>query len=444
MKKDFKKLKIIFQNDPEMLRSLDSQEQMQKLEEVRLAREMEGIKISKEVFLKGEDGYTPVAGLDYFTPEEATSFKKEITPVKGKDYFDGKDGKNGRDGKDADVAGIEKNISAKLVKLIPTKEEILSQIPKPKDGVNGKDGLNGKDGENPKIEDVVDEIKKGKLLDISDIRNWQSLKSKSKGSDGFDMNDQRWHGGGGASGDGTYTPKGVTTATVGGITSGTDLGTIPVSIQSIFDAMLYPPNIPTTTLTTTPPGGLYENGNVISSVDLASTTTAGSLPITSFIFKKNGATIYTSPTPNPSGGTETYTDGTGVSSNTVYQAIVGDGVHTGSASVSFTYVSAYYYGVAAPGLDISIDGGGLTKLVIENSPTITESFSPTSQVYYFAYPSSYPALTSILDTNGFETIGDWTVSTVAVTNSYGNTVNYRQYEFNNLTTQVNFSNTFIQ
>jgi len=41
MKKNYSKLKIVFQDDPEMLRSLEAQEQMEKLEEVRAAREME-------------------------------------------------------------------------------------------------------------------------------------------------------------------------------------------------------------------------------------------------------------------------------------------------------------------------------------------------------------------------------------------------------------------
>lgn len=46
-------------------------------------------------------------------------------------------------------------------------------------------------------------------------------------------------------GGGTYTPQGVTTATVGGIAAGTDLGVSPVSIQSILDAELYPYATPT-------------------------------------------------------------------------------------------------------------------------------------------------------------------------------------------------------
>jgi hypothetical protein len=44
---------------------------------------------------KGADGYTPVKGVDYFDGKDGTA---GYTPVKGVDYFDGKDGKDGKDG----------------------------------------------------------------------------------------------------------------------------------------------------------------------------------------------------------------------------------------------------------------------------------------------------------------------------------------------------------
>lgn len=54
----------------------------------------------------GQDGYTPVKGVDYFDgqPGKDGSDGKDgadgYTPVKGKDYFDGKDGQDGSPGKD--------------------------------------------------------------------------------------------------------------------------------------------------------------------------------------------------------------------------------------------------------------------------------------------------------------------------------------------------------
>lgn len=42
--------------------------------------------------LKGDPGYTPVKGIDYYTPTEIAQIKSEVTPVKGEDYFDGEPG----------------------------------------------------------------------------------------------------------------------------------------------------------------------------------------------------------------------------------------------------------------------------------------------------------------------------------------------------------------
>ena len=45
--------------------------------------------------LKGDKGDTPKKGKDYFTEKEIQEFKKEVTPQKGVDYFDGEDGEDG-------------------------------------------------------------------------------------------------------------------------------------------------------------------------------------------------------------------------------------------------------------------------------------------------------------------------------------------------------------
>lgn len=73
---------------------------------------------------------SPRKGIDYFTQEEEENFLKQITPVKGIHYKDGKDGQDGKMGRNG------------------------------KDGKDGKDGRNGKDGK-------VDEEKLvGKLTNI--------------------------------------------------------------------------------------------------------------------------------------------------------------------------------------------------------------------------------------------------------------------------------------
>ena len=62
--------------------------------------------------MKGDPGYTPRKGVDYFDGEDGHTPQKGIdyddgedgyTPRKNVDYFDGKNGKDGRDGSDAEV-----------------------------------------------------------------------------------------------------------------------------------------------------------------------------------------------------------------------------------------------------------------------------------------------------------------------------------------------------
>ncbi len=245
-------------------------------------------------------------------------------------------------------------------------------------------------------------------------------------------------GGGG----GSYTNASPTPFTVGGIAAGSTFSS--QTLQQMFDALLYPYQAPTTSLALTPAGGLREKGDTVASVTLASTTVKKTNPITTFIFKRGGGTIFTDPTPNPNGGAENYVDATLVSTNTTFQAVVGDGTSTGTASSSYSFVSAYYYGVGAPGLTPA-QVSALTKVVQSNTSSYTTTTSPSTQVYYFAYPDSYPALVSILDKNGFETISDYTVTTGNnITNGFGDTDTYRIYEYNNLTSQTAFNNTYKQ
>ena len=81
--------------------------------------------------LKGDSGHTPMKGIDYMTKAEMEAMKKEITPEKGKhyfdgisprkgiDYFDGIEGKPGRDGVLPSAEAIAKKLNM--------KDEIIEQ-----------------------------------------------------------------------------------------------------------------------------------------------------------------------------------------------------------------------------------------------------------------------------------------------------------------------------
>lgn len=103
----------------------------------------------------GKNGYTPIKGIDYFDGKDGINGKDGYTPVKGKDYFDGKDGKNGIDGTNGKdgytpVKGVDYFDGKNGIDGKDGKDGIDGYTPvKGKDyfdGTDGKDGQNGKDG----------------------------------------------------------------------------------------------------------------------------------------------------------------------------------------------------------------------------------------------------------------------------------------------------------
>ena len=112
---------------------------------------------------------------------------------------------------------------------------------------------------------------------------------------------------------------------------------------------------------------------------------------------------------------------------------------------TITWLDPFYYGVGAPGLTVA-QVQGLTKDLVAKGNR-AYAFNPVEQVYYLAYPAVYGDLVSILDTNGFEILSDFTKRMETFTQNgtlYKNTVptSYLVYEFKNLTTQTNFNITF--
>jgi hypothetical protein len=243
------------------------------------------------------------------------------------------------------------------------------------------------------------------------------------------------------SGEATFTPSNITTFGAGGIAVGTDLGSTPISIQELMDMIFYAYAAPTISLSSSVSTALREYGNIIPSLTLSATTVKKSDPITSVTFFRNGTLVDTVATPLPNGGVETYSSTPPVTGPTTFYSRVSDGTSTvQSNTLTYSFVYPFYFGVGAQGLT-NVQIASLTKSIQtkQNTNTIT---SPTSQVFYFAYPSSYGFLTSILDTNGFETIGDYIVRSVVITGLDGTPQNYRVYEYANLTTQVNFTNQY--
>jgi len=242
-------------------------------------------------------------------------------------------------------------------------------------------------------------------------------------------------------GDESYTNATPTPNTVGGISAGSTFSA--QTMKQVLDRLLYPYIAPSISLSLNPSTGIREFGDTVASVIMNATTTKHSNNITLVEFYRDGSLIHTQASPIAGGGLESYTDGTGVSTiGVTFTAKVGDGTQTvTSGTSSYTFVYPFYYGVGAQGLTGAQIRSTLTHLIKTQSNTVTTT-SPSSQVFYLAYPDTSPILTSILDTNGFETISDYTLRTVSITGLDSTPQTYKVYEYNNPTTQINFTNTF--
>lgn len=235
--------------------------------------------------------------------------------------------------------------------------------------------------------------------------------------------------------------SGIATRTVGGVTAG-DAFT-DQTFAEMMTAILAPYTAPAIVLNNLSPlQGIREYGNPVAATGLSATTTKYSSDITHVRFRRAALVIHNVAAPNPAGGTETYTDTVLVDDTTAFDAQVSDDGVTWVTSNTrvYTFVYPYYYGVGAQSLTPA-QVAGLTKVVAAKSDKVYV-FNPVDQVYYFAYPASYGDLTSILDTNGFETLDDWTKRVEDIVGLDGSSVSYNIYEFNNVTTQTDFTNTF--
>lgn len=257
------------------------------------------------------------------------------------------------------------------------------------------------------------------LMDSNDVVIW--TKDKVKPADG----------GGGGIVDGDYVYTGYS----GRFSENFATTGLADTLSKIINLMYVSPAI---SLAASGNGTVREKGTVVSSTTLTASVTKKSDPIANVKFYQ-GATLLSTQTSGgavPSGGTSTYTYSTPFSDNISFSATADDNGATGgpttvTAGASFTFVYPYYSDAGASG-KTAAQVGALTKTVIVSSNVVNKTMTATAgQVFYFAYPASYGALTSILDVSNFETLADWTATTANITGLDGNPVSYRIYEFKN-------------
>lgn len=196
----------LFQTDPSLalLELLRRQNELtvQLLSETKSGKSIE-LKGAKEIKgdqgEKGEPGYTPVRGKDYFTKQDIEFLKKLSTPKKGKDYFTKEEISQFIKlvtpiiGKDfftaADIEKIKKSVKPKKGVDYFSKEdiEIIKKAVTPRKGFDyfdGKPGEKGKDGSSlelsvdivKKIVKMIEQLQGNDRLDYRKLKNIPGVK----------------------------------------------------------------------------------------------------------------------------------------------------------------------------------------------------------------------------------------------------------------------------
>lgn len=196
-------------------------------------------------------------------------------------------------------------------------------------------------------------------------------------------------------------------------------------------------------LSCSPGQGVREKGTSVAAVTMNATTTKNTNPITAVKHYRNAVLVDTEAAPAAGGGVESFVESTPFTDTMSFYSTVDDGTTlVQSNTVTYSYAYPYYEGKGAAGLNAAGIVANLTKSVRASTATVAVTSSPTSEHFYFCYPSAYPALTSILDPSSFEILGGFTVRTVTITGLDGTPQSYRVYELTNPTTQVAFTVTY--
>lgn len=233
-----------------------------------------------------------------------------------------------------------------------------------------------------------------------------------------------------------------------------------ISADNVRDMLLaivnYSYLAPTVSLTASGSGTVREKGSTIGNSNLSAAVTKRSNPISRIRFMLNGGAIEDLNPPATDGSqTANYTWIGTMSDTSTFRVEVTDTEVAGtgpttvvSNNVTFNFVYPYYYGCGLPALNAA-GIGALTKYVINSTASVNRSFTAADDdVFYFAYPSAYPALTQIKDANNFETLATdtpaWTIRTVSITGLDGTPQSYRVYEFKNIQVANTTNFTFIR
>lgn len=221
-----------------------------------------------------------------------------------------------------------------------------------------------------------------------------------------------------------------------------------VSINNIeeFVDLFFPSVPPSVSLSTSPSNYLREYWDYVNNPEIRCNISLWSNPtknITDIIYYKNWTELY-----HWDWNDTSYTDNATISSNTTYKVKIIDELNReASSTISYNFVYPFFWGVAYEWqITDWINEEDISNILTKNiSYKWNKSVvsSPQNQRFVFLYPDSYWNLSSILDQNWFETIWDYDISTITITNMLDWTdQTYKFYKLKNDTTQTNFTNTY--
>lgn len=228
-----------------------------------------------------------------------------------------------------------------------------------------------------------------------------------------------------------YTNATPTPSALGGIAKGTTFNEKPIS--EVLNSLLYPYVSFSASMSTSPSGSVYEIGTSVNVTSATINITLGSASITSIVVKDSANTTLGSKTSGITSGGNTISISKSISSNETLKAIVTDstGASKTISSSSFTFVNPYYYGAISSDATLSESLiKGLTKNVTTRGNK-TYTITMNQQKGVIAYPSSYGALTKILDENSFNVTDTFIQNTLTI-----NGVSYYVYVLNNPVTST--------
>jgi len=222
----------------------------------------------------------------------------------------------------------------------------------------------------------------------------------------------------------TYTPSGATSAAVGGLASGTDLGTSAMSLQTLLDRILYAATNPSASLSVSSSSREFGSSNAVT-LSWTATKNTGTPTITAIAISANnsgttGSSI--TPTGNTQSGSNSGTVTQNTTSPTTFTLTVTAGSRSATSTATVQYKHRMYYGVSSrDNVSGSTPMSDAQIMALANSPLSTArtlsstTFSPSSQYVYFAWPAYNAGWT------GFEPSGGCTAIDITNGNPVGST-----------------------